>query len=503
MPDFWNEVIDQVSSPLLAEADRLDLQAEERSLDRFLAAFNVESADNTVLRTNDVAEIRGLLPSGLPEQGMPLEEVVAELTATAGQFRRHNDHPGFYGWIASSGLPTDPLGHALTAALNQNLTGFHSAPGASVIEQTLLGWIARLAGLPDSAGGLIVSGGSMANISALTVALYSTLGESAVRQGIGTERRPVILVAENVHFSVRRAAIMLGIGLDGIETIPVDTSQRMRVDLLADRMRALASDKEKTAFSVVASAGSTATGSIDALEEIADLTDKYGVWLHVDAAYGGAALLSADLRPRLKGIEYADSVSFDLHKWAYLGFDGSILLYRNPQAARRLFAVNTDYANFSDSAHAAGPVFIDLSPEVSRRARALPAWLALRYFGIGRLGRNIRHNAECAAWLATLVRQDPDLELVTAPDLSICCFRYLPRALNNHLEQIDELNEALLEQLNADGDYLLSPTRIKGRPVLRVCICSHKTRAHHITRLVSRVKEIGRRLLSQAAGEER
>lgn len=483
--------------PVLEEQYRISLHTDNLSIDAPVGEILSRATQSPVRLTGNAPQVETALAVELPEGGVPLQTAIDELMGSAGTYYRKNAHPGMFSYVASPGLPTDPLGHALTAALNQNVTGYSSAPGATAVERTLIGWMRRLTGLPNGSDGLVVSGGSLANLAALAAAVHHALGPEARERGLRTGPSPVILAAETAHFSIERAAIMLGIGRAGIEHVALDANHRMDIDALRKKLDGISADPQRRVCCVVATAGTTALGVIDPLPEIAEVCRQHGVWLHVDAAYGGAALLSAALRGRLAGIEQADSVTVDLHKWCYLAFDASVLLYRNPGDARDLYAFEADYARQGRSSSAETHGFFDLSPEVSRRNRALPAYLAWRHYGLDVLGRNIQHNAECAGYLAALVECAADLQLVGNPQLSICCFRYLPPPLQGDDSQIDALNSRIIEALALEGNFLLSPTLVDGRPVLRVCICSHATRARHMDDLVADVRRIGSELMAR------
>jgi aromatic-L-amino-acid decarboxylase len=298
-------------------------------------------------------------------------------------------------------------------------------------------------------------------------------------------------LSATAHFSIARAARLLGIGHRNLVRAQTDGARRIDPAALE---RALVRDREagRIPVGVVASAGATTLGTIDPLDEIADVCRQHGTWLHVDGAYGAAAMLAPSLRPRLRGIERADSLSFDLHKWMYVGFDASALLLRDPNVARGVFFTDADYVRIPRDPPPEQHAFFHLGPETSRRLRALPAALALMHYGADRIGRNIEHNAECAAYLAAHVSDHPDLELVAEPALSICCFRYAPVGLD--VAERDHINAAIRERLQAEGEFFLSATVIDEHPVLRVCIISPATRAEHVERLVDAVIRLGAEL---------
>ena len=464
-------------------------------IDAIIAPILAKCTESPIVNLVPADTLNGKLSAELPNKAAPLDAVLQEMESVVVAHARRNAHPGFYGYIAGPGLPTDPMAHAFVGALNQNVIGYPGAPGATVLEQTVIGWLRQLAGLPDSAEGAIVSGGSVANLSALTVALYSAIGYEYIQAGLAryTEAKPVIVVAQTTHFCIQRAAVMLGLGADQVVVVEHDQNFRIRPDSLEKALQRCPDNGLKP-ICVVASAGTTVTGSIDPLNAIADICERHGIWLHVDAAYGGAGLWSPELRPRFNGIERADSVCMDLHKWFYLAFDGSVLLFRQPELARHVYYIRSDYVQFPKEGTPEEYMFFHFSPELSRRFRGLPAYIAFRYYGGETIGRNIYHNHECAAYLARLVEQDPDLELICEPDLSICCFRYSPAHLRAEPTTVDQLNVEIRKRLQEGGDFLLSPTDVENKPVLRVCIVSYTTRAQHMESLVHCVKAIGNEL---------
>ena len=466
-------------------------------IDGIIAPIVRESGESPVLKTAPARQLLERLPQQLPARGVPLADVVAEIDTVVTQHSRRNAHPGFFGYIAGPGLPTDPLAHALVAALNQNVIGYPGAPGATAVERTVVGWLRQLSGLPEAADGVVVSGGSVANLSALAVALYSTIGSEYIASGAAScaGHRPVIIASKMVHFSVQRASVVLGLGVDHVIAVDHDEQFRMRPDSL-ELILDQCAERHQQPVCVVASAGSTLTGSIDPLEAIGGICKNRGLWFHVDAAYGGAAMLSAALRPKFRGIEMADSLCMDLHKWFYIGFDGSLLLFRDPGEARNVFYTRSDYVRFPKDGTPEEHMFFHFSPELSRRFRALPAYLGFRYYGSELLGRNVLHNHECAAYLAALVQEAPDMELICEPDLSICCFRYNPPELKTDADQVDWINSGIRNELQGEGDFFLSETMVEDRPVLRTCIVSHTTRAHHIEQLVKSIRRIGSSLLT-------
>jgi len=443
-----------------------------------------------IVRPSKAADVAALIDETLPHQGQPLESLVENICNTFESYPRRNTHPGFFGWIAPSGLPSDPLAHAMVAALNENLGTYWASPVGTMIEKAVIRWLAELAGFPAQAEGVFTSGGSMSNLAGIASAIAKRYGRDYREQGLcrlARDETPVVLCSAAAHFSVRTAMAILGLGIESLVAVDTDEKFRMSADKLDRALR-----DQPNVICVVATAGTTNTGAIDPLEDIADLCRQHDVWLHVDAAYGGGGLMSADLQPRYRGIERADSVVMDMHKWFFQSLGGSLLLYRDPQWARRVFYETSDYLTSSAAPAPEEHAFFHFAPELSRRFRALPFYLAMRCYGLDRLGRNALHNVQCAEYLAALIRRQEELELVVAPQLTILCFRYRPAGRD--AAETDRINSAIRDRIQLEGNYLMSATRVNDRPVLRVCIINHATRAEHVEGLVDSVLRIGREL---------
>ncbi|MGU9957505.1 MAG: pyridoxal phosphate-dependent decarboxylase family protein [Arenicellales bacterium WSBS_2016_MAG_OTU3] len=472
--------------PILDPAQMIPLTLEQ-DITSVLEPLIKARTQAPIVRHSKYQNLQTLLPDDMPATGIPLDEVITEIRSLTDEHCRRNTHPGFFGYVASSGLPTDPLAHAMSATLNQNVVGYPGSPAGATMERTLVNWLKLQLGYPATAEGLLLSGGSIANTTAIAAALSKKFAADYRTKGLircAGSKRPKIICSQDVHFSVQRAAALLGIGTENIVTIGVDEQFRMRTDLLSKTLSQI-----DCPVCVIASAGTTLTGAIDPLDEIAELCAQQDVWLHVDAAYGGGALLCAELLPLFKGIEKANSVSMDLHKWFFMSLDGSMLLYRDPASARAMFYENSDYVTFPIDGPPEQHMFFHLGPELSRRFRALPFYMAFRHYGAKRLGRSVLHNVECAQYLAKLVNANPDLQLVAEPQLSICCFRFRPTGLDE--ETIDQINKKIRSQIEKEGEVFMSETNVNGRPVLRVCIINHGSRAEHIELLLERVLKIG------------
>lgn len=445
--------------------------------------------DQPIQRATTAHTLAAHLPAALPRHGRPVADLLEQLWPVIVGHARRNNAPGFFGYVCGAGLPTDPPMAALAAALNQNVTGFASAPGATVVERRLLQWLCQLAGLKAAADGVLLSGGSLANFTALATALHTAAGDdpAIAQEGLAAvQARLRVYLAPTAHFSNARAVKLAGLGRRHIVAIPVAADGRIDVDALTSQLR---EDKRAGLMpaAVVATAGSTTQGLVDPLARIAELCRDEGVWLHVDAAYGGAALLAPDLRGRLAGIEAANSITLDLHKWFYMGFDASAVLFAEPHRARDVFYTSAEYVDIERDPPPERHAFFHYGPETSRRFRALGPFVALCHYGRETLAANISHNAACARYLAGLVEAADDLQLIAQPDLSICCFRWCGRGYDRGA--IDRMNQQIQQRLLAEGSYYLSPTTIAGRPVLRVCVQGHQTNADTMDGLVATIQK--------------
>lgn len=476
--------------PRLAPTDDLSAAADI-DISTAIAPLIEQRYQSPVVRSPKAGEVASQVDEGFPHDGESLEQLVDQISNAFELFPRRNTHPGFFGWVAPSGLPSDPLAHAMSCALNQNLIGYWASPVGTTIEKAVVRWLAELVGLPQASEGILLSGGSLSNLSGIASALAKLCGPDYRQQGLGalaSGPKPVILCSAEAHFSIRTAVAVLGLGTDNIVAIETDHEFRMRADRLEQALQ-----QQQNVVCVVATAGTTNSGAIDPLEEIATLCQQHGAWLHIDAALGGGGLMSEQLRPRYRGIEKADSVVLDLHKWFFQSLSGSLLLYRDAGYARQMFLETSDYIPTVEQSIPEQYAFFHLAPELSRPFRALPFYLAMRCYGIDRLGRNALHNVQCTEYLAELIRQHDEVELIVEPQLCILCFRYRPAGLED--SETDRINSEIRDQIQREGEYLMSATRVHGRPVLRVCIINHATRVEHVEGLLESVLRIGQALV--------
>jgi aromatic-L-amino-acid decarboxylase len=433
------------------------------------------------------------LTEPLPREGRDFAELLATFRDVIVPGSRHNGHPRFFGYVSAPGTAVASAADLLASALNSNLTSWRSAPAPTQVERLTIDWIRQALGCPAGTGGLFLSGGSMANLTALAAARYRHCGERVAAEGAAAHPARLRLYAsQEVHHSIDKAAALLGIGHANVRRIAVDSMFRMDVDDLERQV-----DDDRAAghhpFCVVASAGTVVTGAIDPLEEIARFARREDLWMHVDACYGGFARLAPSACSLLEGLAEADSIALDPHKWLYLPADCGCLLYREPTSVSGAFALGADYTRIlAQGEHASieSFAFWDHGPELSRRFRALKVWMVMASAGARAIGEAIESNLDCARYFAGLIEESDDFELMAPVELSIFCFRHCPSNADPSALDLDEHNEKLLVALQHDGSSYLSNASIHGRFALRGCVLNYRTTRADMERLLEDLRRV-------------
>jgi aromatic-L-amino-acid decarboxylase len=433
------------------------------------------------------AEATDLFAGPLPEQGTGLA-ALDDLTKVINASRAQG--PRFFGYVLGSGEPIAAGADLLASVLNQNVTAWRSGPAAVSIEHLVVGWLAQAIGCAGFRGSL-TGGGPAANLMALAMAREARLpaNEHGIRE-VGT-----VYASEQAHMSIAKAVALLGIGRDHLRLIACDDKFRIRIDLLQQSISAdLRAGKRPIA--IVGSAGTVVTGSVDPLNELAAIAKDTDAWFHIDGAYGALAAIA---RPQqFAGMELANSVSLDPHKWLYQPLDCGGLLFRDAAHARHTFSFTGDYAMSLQENPLEDFAFFDESLELSRRFRALKLWLSLRYHGVSGFRQQIENDLDCAKLLASLVEAEPELELLAPVPLSAVCFRYLSQSVRLNSEQLDELNLRILRNVQQRGRVYLSNATIHGKFALRACVVNHRTTPADIEAVVDEVLKVGRGFFSEA-----
>ncbi|HEX7176246.1 MAG TPA: aminotransferase class I/II-fold pyridoxal phosphate-dependent enzyme [Pyrinomonadaceae bacterium] len=507
-----------------AKSASLDVSGEElRELSaracEMAAAYFARIAELPVFPEAPAESLARLAGAELPVEGDTLARVLDECRAIF-DASRHNGHPRMFGYVASPAAPVGAFANLLASALNQNVTAWRSAPAATVVERTTVRWLAEMIGYADaekSCGGLLTSGGSAANLTALFVAHRAHAARNSTgagdaadlsQKGLWNAGAPAtIYVSDQVHLSIPKAADILGIGREQVRVVASDDNFRMDVRSLRESIERDARVGLRP-FCVVASAGTVNTGAVDPLAEVAAVAREHQLWFHVDGAYGALARLDPTKRALFDGLAEADSVSLDAHKWLYAPLDCGCLILRYPERARAAFAGTEEqyikvYEQQDDEAFA----FWDYGLELSRPFRALKVWAMLRYYGVARIGAAIAEDCALAEYMAERVGMAEDFELLAPVTLGICCFRYVSadarRALDAATEsaarasvnaRLDDLNERVMQRVQRGGEAYLSNASLRGRFALRASITNFRTTRRDIDLTLDVVRRVAREL---------
>jgi glutamate/tyrosine decarboxylase-like PLP-dependent enzyme len=439
-------------------------------------------------------QARQELRRALPRGPTPVEAVYADFQRLVQPHATGNLHPRFMGWVHGGGNPVGMLAELLAGGLNANLGGRDHAP--IEIERQVIAWAAEMLGFPASASGVLVTGTSIANLIGLLVARSACLGPSVRRDGVG-DQRLVAYASAAVHGCLPRAMEMAGHGHDALRIIPCDGQGRIRLNALAGRV---AEDRRQgwRPFLVVGTAGSVDIGAVDDLAALADFAADEHLWFHVDGAFGAIAALAPKLRPLLAGIERADSVAFDFHKWAQVPYDAGCIVVRDGARQLETFGAEAAYLRREQRGLAGGGIWpCDLGPDLSRGFRALKVWMTLSVYGADRIGAIAQQTCDLAETLAARIDREPALERLAPVALNIVCFRFI--GVNGDL---DQLNAEIVADLQEAGTAAPSTTMVNGVLAIRAAIVNHRTNYADIAILVDAVLEAGRIRTEAGAGKE-
>ncbi len=435
-----------------------------------------------------VGEAASLFDEPLPETGMSADELIAFVREQILSRPFGNSHPRFFGFINATADPVGTIADYLASALNPNCWGGDHA-GVHV-EHRVIRWLAEGLGLPEAAEGILTSGGSMANFTALAAARRAVCPE--VRdQGLPSQARLVVYASDQVHNCVDKAIDLLGFGMGQLRRLPVDDRFRLRMDALRQAVAADRAAGLRPAM-LVGNAGTVNTGAIDPLDELADFCHREGLWFHVDGAYGAMAALSPRLRPLFRGLERADSVAADPHKWLYVPYEAGATLVREPGRLADAFRKPAEYLVQDAESPFPGPVaFNERGPELSRGFKALKVWMGFKRHGRQGFAAAIEHDVDLARFLADEVDRRPDFERLAEPVLSIANFRYRPVASLPE-EALAALNRKIVNRLVGSGSFFLAPTLLRGKTSLRVAIVNFRTSESDLVALLDEAARVGR-----------
>lgn len=444
-------------------------------------------------------EIRAAFTESAPKQGQGAEAAYQDFLEQVLPYPNGNLHPRYWGWVQGNGTPLGMMADMLASGLNPHLAGFNQAP--ALVEHQVLAWLGELMGFPPESSGVLVTGGSMANVLGLTVARFAILraaGYDVRERGLQpgadgvSPPRLVCYGSMETHGWARKAVELLGLGNAAFRRINVGPDYRLDLNALR---RAVAEDRAAGALPccVIATAATVNTGAIDDLTSLADFCQSERIWFHVDGAFGALLRLSERLRHLVRGIERADSLAFDLHKWGYLPFECACVLVRNPELHRATFAAKASYLEEATRGVIAGGLpFADRGIDLTRGFKALKVWLSFKAHGVEAFARLIEQNVQQAQYLAELVQAHPDLELLAPVPLNVVCFRYAPEGLP--ADALNGINTEILLRLQESGVAAPSSTMLQGRYAIRCANVNHRSRREDFEALVAEVVAIGHRV---------
>lgn len=437
--------------------------------------------------------VKQALDTAAPQEEMDLKEIYESFQQNILPYALGNTHPRFWGWVCGGGSATGMLADMLAGAMNASPSfGEHAA---NYVERQVLDWTKEMYGFPKNSSGILTTGASLANILALTTA-RNFFNKEIRKKGIKNLAGQLIVYASTeTHSCLQKAVELLGIGSEHLRRIAVDENYQVRIDLLEEQLKQDKADGFLP-FCIVGNAGTVNTGAIDDLEILAAIAKREKVWFHIDGAFGAVPKLLPEYSERLKGVELADSLAFDYHKWFYVNYDVGGVLIKNAQAHKEAFEINANYLAHHERGIIAGELnYNHLGIELSRGFRALKVWMILKEQGIEKYRRLVRQNIQQANYLAKRVKENPSLQLMAPVPMNIVNFRFYRKGLSN--DELNALNKEILMQLHESGIAAPSFTILKGSYVIRVAITNHRSKAADFEILVKEVQRLGERIINR------
>jgi glutamate/tyrosine decarboxylase-like PLP-dependent enzyme len=475
-----------------------------------LAEYYASIRERSVFSPHTSTEVEQAFDEPLPEVGQDPKQVLEAWRSKILPYATHLGSPRYFGYVNGSGTMVATLADALAAAVNMNPGGWKAAPAATELERRTIAWIAELIGYPEGCGGIFTSGGTMANFTGILTALRNTAPYDTTDDGLQRDdfegRFTLYMSDHEGHISISRVADLLNLGRNAVRRVASHDDFTMDVQ---DLERVLDEDiaSGDVPFCVVAQVGSINVGAVDPLEEIAKVCRERGIWLHADGACGAVGAMLPEKKALYKGLELADSVTLDPHKWLYIPYECGCVLVQDPEKMRRAFSMSAPYLRGTIPTEYNGMDFFEYGPQMSRGFRALKVWMSMKHYGVEGYRTLLRQNLRCAEHLDRLVRQSSDFEALHEPTLFIYSFRYAPEKLRRQAEEspeksevvesyLDKLNQQIADEIQLSGVAFIMTTKVHGRVVLRLSICSHRTTLEDIELVFEKLHELGRGLLS-------
>lgn len=446
--------------------------------------------DEKVFAGKSPRQIKALLDEPLPDEPQDIDKVLAKVERDVLGSITNSAGPRYFGYITGGGNQAAVLAEMIKTSINQNNLKWHSSPASTEMETLVMRWVAEFIGYSTESAGVLLSGGSVANHHALAVARKMKAPVNIAEDGIYSCPPLTVYVSAEGHSSFDKAMDMLGMGKKYLRKIPVDDKLCINLEVLESQIK----EDQQAGFHplcAIGVAGTTNTGAVDDLSGVADICERYDLWFHADAAYGGPAARLSEKTYLFRGIERADSVVVNPHKWLYVPFEAGGLLVKNPEQLRATFSTIPDYLK-SDRTDESRTDLMEYNLPLTKEFKALKVWMTLKTYGANKLTETIRRDLQKAQYLVHQIEETENLELMAPVPLSIVCFRFNPGGKTE--EELDRLNDSLIGKIEQDGRVFLTGTKINGRTALRVCFINHRTKNSDIDFLVQVVLDIGRNL---------
>jgi aromatic-L-amino-acid/L-tryptophan decarboxylase len=453
----------------------------------WIAAYRERMADLPVMSQVQPGEVAALLPAAPPLQAEGLDDVAADLERLVLPGITHWNHPGWFAYFPSNSDLSSVLADLVTAGIGSQCMSWQTSPAATEIEDVVMDWLRQMVALPDTFTGVIQDSASTSTFAALLCARERASGFSQNGGGLQTGAPPLVVYAsDQAHSSIAKGALLAGYGAEHLRLLGTDEAHALRPDLLAAAIRDdLAAGLRPCA--VVAAVGTTATTALDPLGEVAELCERYGLWLHVDAAMAGTAMICPEYRWMWAGVERADSLVFNPHKWLGTGFDLSAYYVRDPEHLVRVMSTDPSYLRTAQDGQVRN--LRDWGIPLGRRFRALKLWFLVREYGVEGLQARIRRDMGNARWLYEQVAAAPDWELLAPAPLQTVCLRHVPPELAGDEDALTIHNLAITDGVNREGRFYLTSSELKGRRMIRVSIGAQATEREHVAALWARLQE--------------
>ena len=468
-----------------------------------IAEYYKTIRERGIISESNSAEIEKTFMEPLPEKGTAPASIIKEWHQRVLPHATHLGSPRYFGFVNGSGTMISVLADALATSVNMNAGGWKAGPAATEIERRCIAWIAELIGYNTDCGGLFVGGGTVANFSALLVALRNTAAYDTTSEGLQSAHRKgmhtIYMSDHEGHISVVKAADNMNLGRNAIRRVKSNNDLTMNIAALREMIE---QDQEvgNIPFCVVAQVGSINVSVIDPLEEIAAVCAEKNLWFHADGACGAVGAMLPELQHLYKGLEKADSITLDPHKWMYIPYECGCLLVNDRERLRRTFSTTAPYLQGTLPTAYKGLDYFDYGPQMSRGFDALKVWMSIKHYGKKGYQTLLRQNIQCAKHLHKLVSSSSDFMPVHEPELFIYSFRYIPKELKEKVQdenikaRLDKLNQQIADEITASGYAFIMTSKVRGEVVIRLSICSHRTTLADIENVFERLKEIGEEL---------